>query len=417
MQHGLDLAVVAALAGSLALWSLVAERFARWNVTAPMVFVAVGWMLSENRLGAIHVSIGGDGVREIAEIALAVVLFGDAAGINLTELGRDRALPSRLLVIGLPITIAAGALAAKLVFPDLSWWICALIGAAVAPTDAALSAGIIEDTRVPERVRTVLNVESGLNDGIATPFVNFFLVAAVAGTAFDDGTRAGALVDLGAGTLIGFAIGAAGGWLSALARQRGWALVHQREIGVAALSVLAYAITVEAGANGFVAAFVAGLGYAATAGRERSVSLDFTHDTANVLSLVVWFLFGAVMLPVLADADWRHVLFAALALTIVRMAPVAIALIGAKCDPATVAVFGWFGPRGLASVVFALLAFGELAPADGGPVLTAITMTVVLSVALHGVSAAPVARRYALYAGDRADVAGGGEPRRRNGNG
>jgi len=394
-MHGIDLAVVAALAGGLALWSLAAERLNRWNITAPMVFVAGGFLLSEGRLGAVDVGIGGEGVRGIAEIALAVVLFGDAASINLSELRRDEALPGRLLLIGLPITIALGTLAARVLFPDLSWWVCAVIGAAVAPTDAALSAAIIEDERVPERVRTVLNVESGLNDGIATPFVNFFVVAAVVGTAFDEGSRAHALVDLGVGVALGLAIGLAGGWLSALARTKGWTLEHQREVGVAALSVLAYALTVEVGANGFVAAFVAGLGYAATAGVEREESLEFTHDSAKLLSLVVWFLFGAVMLPALDDVTWRHVLFALLALTIVRMAPVALSLVGAKCDPATIAVYGWFGPRGLASVVFALLAFGELPPDDGAPVLIAITMTVALSVLLHGVSAAPIATRYA----------------------
>ncbi len=395
MEHGLNLEVVAVIAASLVLWSLIAERAERWNLTAPMVLLAAGLLVANRPLHLVEVGLGNGGLRELAEFTLAVVLFGDAARVRVRELQHDAVIPTRLLLIGLPITIAVGTLAAHLVLPGLSWWVCAVIGAAVAPTDAALGAAIIDDERVPSRIRRVLNVESGLNDGIATPFVNVFIVAAVAGTAFEIESDTKALRELGLGVVIGCAVGLVGGWLLGVARRKQWGGRVYHDVAVLALAVLSYALAVEGGGNGFVAAFVAGMAYGAMTTDDRDGSLEFTHDSAELMSLLVWFLFGAVMVPLLADVGWRDVLFAAIALTVVRMVPVALALIGTGFDRATVLVIGWFGPRGLASVVFALLAFDGLAPHDGDRVVVVITTTVVASVVLHGLSAAPIAGRYA----------------------
>lgn len=394
-DHGIDLAVVVAVTAAVVVWSLVAERLERWNVTAPMVFVTVGAALSTGPLHVLDVGIGDEAIRTLAELTLAVVLFGDAADVDVRRLRSDLGLPARLLLIGLPLTMAAGTLAAHLLFPHWSWWVCALVGAAVAPTDAALGAAIIDDDRVPMRIRRVLNVESGLNDGIATPFVNFFVVAAVVGTSFEQVSESGALRALAFGALLGTALGAAGGVLLELARARGVGGGSYRSIGVAALAVLSWALAVHLDANGFVAAFVAGLAYGATARTERSASLSFTHHTGRVMSMFVWFAFGAVMVPLLAHATWRDAAFAVLALTIVRMGPVAVSLIGMRFDRATVGVIGWFGPRGLASVVFALIAAGSVPDDEGRPVVVAITAVVVLSVLAHGISAAPIAGRFA----------------------
>jgi NhaP-type Na+/H+ or K+/H+ antiporter len=391
----LNLGVVIAVAAALVLWTMVAERFERWNISAPMLFVAAGLLLANWPLDLVDVHLGSSMGRELAELTLAVVLFGDAARVRLRELEADAVLPSRLLLIGLPLTIALGTLVAHLLLPGLSWWVCAVIGAAVAPTDAALGAPIIDDVRVPSRIRRVLNVESGLNDGIATPFVNIFLVAAVAGTALETESDVHAFIELGLGVVFGVLIGAGGGWLIGRARASGWGGQEYRHVGVAALALLSYAVAVHSSGNGFVAAFVAGLAYGAVTKKEdRAESLTFTHDSAELLSLVVWFLFGAVMVPLLTDIGWRELVFAGLALTVVRMAPVALALIGSRLDRSTVLVIGWFGPRGLASVVFALLAVDGLFPAEGERVLLVITTTVVASVVLHGLSAAPVAGRY-----------------------
>ena len=287
-----------------------------------------------------------------------------------------------------------GTLAARRLCPSLSWWVCAVIGAAVAPTDAALGAAIVNDERVPARIRRVLNVESGLNDGIVTPFVKFFIVAAVIGTSLETESEGGALAELAIGVAGGAAIGALGGWLMSRARAAGIGAKSYRKVGVTALAILSYAALVEIGGNGFVAAFVAGLAYGAVTTDERDESLEFTHQSAELMSVIVWFFFGAVMVPTLQDASWQEVLFAVGALTVVRMVPVAVALLGTGFDAATVGVLGWFGPRGLASVVFALLALEGLAPADAQRAVTIITATVLMSVVAHGVSAGPIAARY-----------------------
>jgi NhaP-type Na+/H+ or K+/H+ antiporter len=398
-HHGLDMAVIAGVTGSLILWSIVSRRMERWNISAPMWFVAIGWLLANEPFQVVHVGLQSQGLREMAEIALAIVLFSDAARVNVRDLRRDTGLPIRLLLVGLPITMALGTLIAHVLFPSLGWWICAVIGASVAPTDAALGAAIIDDERVPERIRRVLNVESGLNDGIATPFVKFFLVAAVAGTALESESEGRALVEIAIGVGVGVAIGFVAAWLLQRGRSHGWANPSYRALGVAASALLAYALVVELKGNGFVGAFVAGMAFGAATKDELEESLEFTHEAAELASFVVWFMFGAVMLPQLAHAHWKDFLFAALALTVVRMLPVALVLVGTKLDLPTVGVVGWFGPRGLASVVFALLAVDGLAPDDSARVVSIITATVVMSVVLHGASAAPISARYAARLG------------------
>ncbi len=399
MHEGLDMAVVAGVAGTLVVWSIISQRFQRWNISAPMWFVAIGFLLSNHPFGVIHVGLQSEGLRTMAELTLAVVLFSDAARVDLRDLRRDAGLPVRLLLVGLPITIALGTFVAHLLFPSLGWWICAVIGAAVAPTDAALGAAIIEDERVPERIRRVLNVESGLNDGIATPFVKFFLVAAVVGTALESESEGRALAEMAIGVAVGAAIGVTAAWLLRRARDAGWAAASYRAVGVAATALLSYAAVVELKGNGFVGAFIGGMAFGAATKVELEESLEFTHEAAELASLIVWFMFGAVMLPQLADAQWKDFVFAALALTVVRMLPVALVLIGTKLDLPTVGVVGWFGPRGLASVVFALLAVDGLAPEDSARVVSIITATVVMSVVAHGVSAAPISARYAARLG------------------
>ncbi len=394
MEHGLDMAVIAAITGTLLAWAVVSRRMERWNISAPIWFVAIGFLLSNATFGVIDVGLQSEGLRELAELALAIVLFSDAARVNVRDLRRDTGLPLRLLLVGLPLTMALGTVVAHLLFPSLGWWVCAVIGAAVAPTDAALGAAIINDERVPARIRRVLNVESGLNDGIATPFVKFFLVAAVVGTALETESESRALAEMAIGVVGGAAIGFVAAWLLRRARLAGWAATSARAVGVAATSLLAYAAIVELKGNGFVAAFIAGLAFGAATKEQLEESLEFTHEAAELGSLIVWFMFGAVMLPALEHSQWQDFVFAFLALTVVRMLPVGVVLIGTKLDLATVGVVGWFGPRGLASVVFALLALDGLAPAEGTRVVSIITATVLMSVVLHGASAAPISARY-----------------------
>ena len=404
-EHGLNLAVLVVVAATFLVWSLIVARVERWNLTAPMFFVIVGFSLMHWPFHVEALHLGSTAIREVAEITLAVVLFGDAARVSVKDLRHDAAVPTRLLTIGLPLSMALGTVLAHLLLPGVGWWVCAVVGAAVAPTDAALGAAIVDDERVPERIRRILNVESGLNDGIATPFVKFFLVAAVVGTSLETSSSGRAVVELVVGAVGGVLIGAAGGWLLVRARAAGWTTASTTALGVTALALVAYAACIEAGGNGFVAAFVAGLAYGTITRHADEAALEFTHESGQLLSMVVWFLFGAVMLPALAEATWHDIVFALVALTVARMVPVALALLGTGFDRATIVVLGWFGPRGLASVVFALLAYESLAPGDGLRVVTVITATVLFSVVLHGASAAPVGKRYGATHSDVADAA------------
>jgi NhaP-type Na+/H+ or K+/H+ antiporter len=276
--------------------------------------------------------------------------------------------------------------------------VAASIGAIVAPTDAALGASLMQDDRVPVGVRRVLNVESGLNDGIATPFVNLFLAGAASAESLHVAGVGHAALDLFGGAALGIGIGVVGAALLALARKHGWSAPGFRPLSVLGIALFSYAAAVLAGVNGFVAAFLAGMAFG-TVLPHRDELLGFSEEAGTLMSLLVWFFFGAaILVPGLDNASWRDVLFALFALTIVRMVPTALALAGSGLDRATVAFVGWFGPRGLASVVFGLIAFDSLVPADARTVLAAVTVTVALSVLLHGVTASPFAARYGSYA-------------------
>jgi NhaP-type Na+/H+ or K+/H+ antiporter len=396
MEHGVDTQLIMVVSAVVVGWGLLSARLERLDVSAPLVFVAAGLVLANEPLSVIDVNIRSTTLRSIAEITLALLLFSDAARVNVRELHRDAAVPARLLFLGLPLTIAFGTLAAVLVFPSLDVWAAATIAACVAPTDAALGAQVVEDRHVPVRVRRVLGVESGLNDGIATPFVTFCIAGAVSEAAARSSVSlSSALGDLGIGTAVGVVAGLGGGWLLTIARRHGWSASSSRGILVVALALLTYATSVEVGGNGFVASFVAGLAFGTVLPtREPAGALAFDAQAGELLSLVVWFLFGSVMVAALDTTTWRTAAFAVLALTLVRMVPVAAALVGSRLNGLTVAFIGWFGPRGLASVVFGLIAFDALSGAEGEAVVAAVTLTVLLSVIAHGVTARPWSRWY-----------------------
>jgi NhaP-type Na+/H+ or K+/H+ antiporter len=396
MPHELDVAVIAVIAASALLWSLVSARLERVYISAPMAFVVLGLVSTHGPLSVIEVEVDSALARNVAELTLAIVLFVDASRVNVRALRKDAALPVRLLSVGLPLTMGLAFVAAAALYGTTEPWLLALIAAAVAPTDAALGAAIMQDTRVPGRIRRVLNVESGLNDGIATPFVGVFLAGAATSEAIHGAvTVTDAVVDLVGGAAIGAAIGLGGAVLVRTAAGRGWSAATFRPLAPLGLALLAYAGTVLVGANGFVAAFVAGMAFGTLLPADLEPTVDFTSVVGELLSLFMWFAFGAAMLvPAIDHARWQDVVFALLALTVVRMAPVALACVGLGLDRRTVAFIGWFGPRGLASVIFALLAFDSLDAPAGDRVLAAVAITVVLSVIAHGVTASPLAARY-----------------------
>jgi len=390
----MDAVAVAATALVVFVWGLFSARLARADLSAPIVFVAVGLLLSEG-LHVIDPELSHEATKVLAEVTLVWVLFADAARVGLRELRADLALYTRLLAVGLPLTIVAGAVLATLLFDDMGVWLALLIGAALAPTDAALGAAVMTDPAVPERVRRVLNVESGLNDGIATPVVT----VAIAGAAAADNlggvpSLAGAFADLAIGLAVGVVAGVVGGRAMRTARRRGWVSEDFAGPGVLALALAAYAATLWLDGNGFVAAFVAGLAFGNSAGRGGAKEVFYVEQSAGLVSLLTWTLFGAVAVPaVFEQTNWQVVTYAVLSLTVVRMLPVGVALVGTAMPVPTVVFIGWFGPRGLASVIFALIALEEL-HGEAERAVAVIAVTVLLSVLAHGVSAKPLSAWY-----------------------
>jgi sodium/hydrogen antiporter len=396
----MDEATIIALAVVLFAWAVLSEWCAAHDLTGPLVFTAAGLVLANSSWGIGSIDVAGATVHTLAEITLALLLFADASGVPLTAARSDMSLTTRLLAIGLPLSIVAGTVVAVLVFPSLPVALAGVVAASLAPTDAALSASVIGDERLPVRVRRVLNVESGLNDGIATPVVTFCIAASaaaldVAQHDFDDGF--GALAQLAIGAGIGAGVALVGGWLVAFTHRRGWMQPGSRQLATLSLALLAFLGASQAGGNPFVSAFVGGLVFGASARADAVEAVELTELGGSLLSLVVWFVFGAgFVLPAFEHLDARMVLYAIASLSVVRMVPVAIALLGSGQDRLTVAFVGWFGPRGLASVVFALLAVEGLGDADPRVTTMAntITVTIVLSIVAHGITARPLTTRY-----------------------
>jgi sodium/hydrogen antiporter len=381
-------------------WAILSEWFAARGLTGPLVFLVAGLLLANPNWGIVTVDVESSTVHSLAEITLALLLFGDASGVPLAAARHDVPLTARLLAIGLPLSIIAGTVLAVLLFSSLPIALAGLIAAALAPTDAALSESVIGDKRLPIVVRRVLNVESGLNDGIATPVVTFCIASAatvlgVVGNHDEGGW--GALGELAIGVAVGAAVAYVGGRSLAFAHRRGWMEHGSRRLATLSLALLAFLLASEVGGNPFVSAFVGGLVFGATARADATESVELAELAGNLLSLVLWFVFGAgFVLTAFEDLDVRTVVYAVGSLTVVRMVPVAIALLGAGQRRTTVAFIGWFGPRGLASAVFALLAIEELGNTDPRVVaaVNTIAVTIVFSIIAHGFTARPLSTRY-----------------------
>jgi NhaP-type Na+/H+ or K+/H+ antiporter len=333
-------------------------------------------------------------VRRLAEATLAVVLFSDASRINLRALRHEAAMPLRLLGVGLPLTIVLGTLVALILFGSFSLSDALILGVILAPTDAGLGSAVVTDTRLPQRVRQSLNVESGLNDGICVPLL--LIVLATASGAGGASHPAKVIAEeIGYGVIGGLASGLLAAFIVIFAGRKGLIEHRWRQIIPVAAAVLAYGIAIGLGGSGFIAAFVAGIVFGLIARDSVISTMRFTEEAGALLDTVTFLVFGAVLLgPALEHVSWQIALYALLSLTIVRMLPVAISLWGTHARRPTVAFIGWFGPRGLASIVFAVIV-EDTFHADAGTILTACYLTVGLSVLLHGLSAAPLVNRYA----------------------
>jgi NhaP-type Na+/H+ or K+/H+ antiporter len=384
------------LAAVLFGYSLVSGRLERASISAPMAFVAAGIVLGPDVTGITDLELTSETGLLLAEVALVIVLFSDASRINVAALRENEALPARLLGIGMPLTIGLGTIAAALLLTEIEFWEAAMIAAVLAPTDAALGQAVVSSKRVPARIRQALNVESGLNDGLSIPFLFLFTGLAVAEA---DVTATGwvgfALEQIGYGAAVGFAVGLCGSWLIDRAARRSWMTGTFEQLSIIALALGAWSLAGEIGGNGFIAAFVAGLAASRVTEFCSIKILDFTEDEGQLLNLAVFYIFGISAIGFLDAAGWEVVVFGLLSLTVVRMLPVAIALIGAGLRSSTVAFLGWFGPRGLASIILALVVIEEEPELPAIDVLfAAMTVTVLASVVAHGISARPLSRAY-----------------------
>lgn len=379
------------------LHALISRRLERTLITAPMLFTAAGM------LGAEFLPELGEREKfrpvflHAAEVGLVLLLFTDASRTGLGLLRSIRNLPARLLSVGMLLTIGLGALAAKCVFPQISWWEAGILAAILAPTDAGLGQVIVNSPRVPVKIRQALNVEAGLNDGLSVPFLLFFIAMSGLGSHEGEASLLRFVGEqLGLGTLVGLGIGLAGGWLLGLAARRQWMAQGWQQLGVVTLPALCLLVSVPLGASMFIAAFVAGLAVQAGFKDAAQHSVEFTEEWGQLFNLSVFFLFGVLAARAWPEFGWPHAVYALLSLTVLRMAPVALALWGTRLSAATVLFMGWFGPRGLASIVLGLVYLEELAePDDGATIKLAVMVTVLLSIFAHGLSALPGMARYA----------------------
>lgn len=390
----IELAVLALL---LAGYALIAARLDRLSIGPAIAFLAIGILLADDVLGPISIEPGAAPIKHLAEATLALLLFADASTMRARAIEHDAGQMARLLLVGLPLTIAFGIVAALVLFPGIPFGIALLIAATLAPTDAALGHPVVTNQAVPARIRRLLNVESGLNDGIATPFVvlGIALTGAEAGASSWIGE---AFAELAIGVVVGVILGYVGGWLLGRADRRSWTSAVSRQLFVLALAAGCYLVSVGVGGNGFIAAFVGGLAFGLGSRGGEHEAVRFTELQGSLLAIGLWIAFGLTIAGRLLSELWDPlvIVYAALSLTVIRMVPVAIALAGSGFDRSTIAFMGWFGPRGIASVVFLIIGLEglEAAGIQPGPFAAVVAWTVVLSVIVHGLSAGPLAAMY-----------------------
>ena len=391
--------VTAILSITLALiaYGLISKKIEGSILTGPILFSVFGLIAGPAAFGLIPLQISNDALHLLAEVTLILVLFSDAASIDLAQLRRDHNLPVRMLLVGMPLSIVLGAMAAVLLFGGFGLWEAALLAAILAPTDAALGQAVVSNRIVPVRIRQALNVESGLNDGIALPFILIFGALASAVHAETDAVE---WLTFGAkqivfGPLAGIALGYVGAKFVSLCYRTQW--MSESAEGMIALGMAfgAFALAEVVHGNGFIAAFVGGLTFGNTLHKKCKYLYEFAESEGQILILLTFMAFGAAMVPqAMSGFTMIHIVFGLLALTVFRMLPIHLSLIGTGIKPVTSAFLGWFGPRGLASILFVLLILEEAELENENKIFAVVIITVALSVVLHGISAGPAARWY-----------------------
>ena len=397
--------IILTIALLVLLYGYISKALAVVNVSGPMFFAGLGLLVSPLGLNLSQVDVNAEFVTIIVEIALVLVLFSDAALLDLKLLRRSWQLPARLLVVGLPITILLGTFTAQLIFPDEPAIYMLLLALLLTPTDAALGKAVVSDPKVPNKIRSTINVESGLNDGIIFP-----LVVTVIAVITSDLTHADSgeshwfryvLQQVGFGALVGAGVGYIGAKLSVISVNKNWMVGSYQNLIPIALAILAFYLAENFHGNGFIAAFFAGLLVGNTSKKAREHIEDFAESEGELLVLISFFLFGLVFVPEAIDYVTIDVcLYAFLSLTVLRMLPVMFSLLGAKLDDkkldiSTLAFIAWFGPRGIASILYVLIVAHEVGEVSGFETLYATVMvTVFLSIIAHGLTAQPLANWY-----------------------
>ncbi len=378
---------------------LVANRISRMSITGPMLFIGFGFLVGPQGFDLVNIRVGNETVRFLAEITLALVLFTDASRINFRSLMKNSQIPIRLLGLGLPLTIFFGAVTAAIVFEDVSAWDALLLSAILAPTDAALGQSVVLNKTVPVRIRQALNVESGLNDGICVPVIAFFIAlasASVNGFQSPPGQEYWVFFALKS-ILYGASIGVGAGGLTAIVVRlalRGHWLDHgYKRLVMFAIPLLLFSIAEHIGGSGFIASFTGGIiiGHL-THELDHHDLFDFAEEAVYLLCLITWTIFGIAFVGLAIEhISGRIIVYGFLSLTLIRMLPVAMSLTGMKLHPETTMFLGWFGPRGLASIVFAIMLHGQLQIVHHEHFFYTVTWTIIFSVVAHGVTAAPLA--------------------------
>jgi NhaP-type Na+/H+ or K+/H+ antiporter len=389
-----NLAVLALFAFA---YSVVASRLGRTPVNGAVVYLAFGVIAGPVGLGLMDLSIGGEGIRLIAELTLALVLFCDAANADLGVLRRTARLPWRLLFVGLPLTILLGFGTGVLLFPGLGLLEVAILATLLAPTDAALGKAVVTNPAVPPPVREGLSVESGFNDGICVPILFTFLALASQSSGGESTTALALRLvaeEVGIGAVIGVGLAVVGAWALRTTARRGWIAEPWLALPIVALALACFCLTQFAGGSGFIACFVGGLVFGALTKDHKHAVLAGAEGTGEAFSLVTWVAFGAAVVGQLPGTlDWRVLTYAVLSLTVVRMLPVFLGVLGFGVRTDAKLFLGWFGPRGLASIVFMVIVAGHELPGSDTIIATGVT-TVVLSILAHGLTANPLSAAF-----------------------
>ncbi|MEM8678291.1 MAG: cation:proton antiporter [Planctomycetota bacterium] len=389
--------ILTVLAAFAFLYSLVASRLERTPISGAVVYLFVGFLCGSYGLNLIDMNVDADGLKSLAEFTLALVLFSDSANADLGTLKRARLIPIRLLLVGLPLTILAGIAVGYFLFDQLTFFEIALLATMLAPTDAALGQAVVTNQAVPATVRESLNVESGLNDGICVPVLLVFLALAtgqVSGNETVGLMLRLPLQEIGIGAGVGVVLAMLGSACVRFCGSRGWIADAWTQIPVVALAFFCFALAQWFGGSGFIACFVGGLLFGGLTKSHKDEILRGAEGIGNVLSLLTWFAFGAVAFGTSFDQlSWQVILYAVLSLTVVRMIPVMLCILGIPMRLDTKLFLGWFGPRGLASIVFIVMVIHAKLP--GNDTLAAVvTWTVALSIVAHGITAVPFANIY-----------------------